>query len=413
MHTDTHRFERRVLLLMALVQFTNIWDFMIVMPLGPDFARALGVSTGHIGWIAGSYSISAAITGVLSARFLDRFDRRSVLLFNLTGLMLATLSMSLARNLPELIMVRMITGVFGGPSVASSLAVIADVFPEHRRGEAVGKVFGSFSIAAVLGVPIGLQFSQWFGWWSPFVAVSAVAALAIVTIRLLLPPMKKHLHHHGAAHPPLFKSLRRNTALLPACLLVASGYFATFLIIPNISAQVQENMGYPRAWLGLLYFTGGVVAFFSMRFTGRYADRIGYARTSLLATLGLGFVIFIWFYMETRLVPVVLLFVFFMICSSTRNVTSNALISKIPHPKERAGFMSLMSATQHLAAGSGSMCSTLLLKETVNHRLSGTDDIALISMALFMIVPWMMFIIEKIVKRRREDIVVEMEMREL
>src|SRR4051812_4770908 len=100
---DTARFERRVLLLMALVQFINIWDFMIVMPLGPDFARALGIGAEHIGWISGSYSISAAIVGVLSARFLDRFDRRSVLLYNLSGLTLATSAMMLAHTLPQLI----------------------------------------------------------------------------------------------------------------------------------------------------------------------------------------------------------------------------------------------------------------------------------------------------------------------
>ncbi|MDE3060253.1 MAG: hypothetical protein KGJ06_04520 [Pseudomonadota bacterium] len=40
--TDTLHFERHVLLLMGMVQFINIWDFMIVMPLGPDFARAAG-----------------------------------------------------------------------------------------------------------------------------------------------------------------------------------------------------------------------------------------------------------------------------------------------------------------------------------------------------------------------------------
>src|SRR5437016_2464590 len=131
---ETARFERRVLLLMALVQFINIWDFMIVMPLGPDFAAALGISAGHIGWISGSYSIAAAIAGVASARFLDRFDRRNVLLFSLAGLTVATFSMIMARSLGQLIATRMITGMFGGPLIAASLAVIADVFPEHRRG---------------------------------------------------------------------------------------------------------------------------------------------------------------------------------------------------------------------------------------------------------------------------------------
>jgi len=399
---NTRRFERRVLLLMALVQFTNIWDFMIVMPLGPDFARALGIDAGHIGWIAGSYSISAAITGIIIARFLDRFDRRSVLLFSLSGLMVTTLSMTMASTLTQLIAVRVVTGMFGGPVIAASLAVIADVFPENRRGEAMGKVFGSFSIASVIGVPLGLEIAQHFGWWAPFAAVSAVAAITVATIRLQLPPMRHHLDHRGAAAPPsLFSSLRHNAAVLPALVMTATGLFAAFLIIPNISAHVQQNMGYPRAWLGLLYFSGGAAAFFSMRITGMRSDRIGYAKTALYATIGLWVTLYIGFYAQIHAVPVLAVFVAFMVTMSTRNVTTNALISEIPKPQERAGFMSLVSAVQHLMSGAGAMCSTLLLKETADGRLAGMDHATLIAMASFGLSLWMMFRIEKIMEKHK------------
>jgi predicted MFS family arabinose efflux permease len=406
--SDTKRFERRVLLLMAMVQFINIWDFMIVMPLGPDFARALGISVGHIGWIAGSYSISAAIVGIIAARFLDRFDRRSVLLFNLTGLMIATFSMIMARNLTELIAVRVVTGMFGGQAIASSLAVIADVFPEQRRGEALGKVFGSFSIASVVGVPLGLEIAQLFGWQAPFIAISLVAAATIATMRLQLPPLRMHLKNRDPAHlPPLFADLLRDPAVPFACLLSASNFFAMFMLIPNISAHVQENMDYPRQWLGLLYFSGGAAAFFSMRLAGKYSDRAGYAKTALYATCGLWLTVYLWFYLQTRLIPIVGMFVVFMICSSTRNITSNALISRIPKPYERAGFMSLMSSVQHLMSGAGAMCGTLLLKETPAHRLAGMHKVALLAMVAFAVMPMMMFHIEKIVKQRKADTLVQ------
>jgi len=397
---DTKRFERRVLLLMAMVQFTNIWDFMIVMPLGPDFARSLNIDAGHIGWIAGSYSISAAITGLLIARYLDRFDRRSVLLFNLSGLMVTTLSMTMASTLTQLIAVRIITGIFGGPTIASSLAVIADVFPESRRGEAMGKVMGSFSIASVIGVPLGLEIARMFGWWAPFVVVSVFAAITVTTIRIYLPPMRHHLDRAGAAMPTLFTSLRHNAAVLPALIMTAAAMFASFLIIPNISAHVQQNMGYPRAWLGLLYFCGGSAAFFSMRYAGKQSDRIGYAKTALYALIGLWITLYIGFYAQIHAVPVLVVFVAFMITMSTRNVTSNALVSEIPRPQERAGFMSLISAAQHLMAGAGAMCSTFMLKGTADGRLAGMDKVTLIAMAGFGLSVWMMFKIEKVIDKR-------------
>jgi predicted MFS family arabinose efflux permease len=397
---DTKRFERRVLLLMALVQFTNILDFMIVMPLGPDFARSLGIDAGHIGWIAGSYSIAAAITGVAIARFLDRFDRRSVLLFSFSALAVTTMAMITAHTLSQLIAIRIITGVFGGPTIASSLAVIADVFPEQRRGEAMGKVLGSFSIASIIGVPLALEIARMWGWRSPFIAVSILAAITVLTIRVYLPPLRHHIELQKD-NRSVFYSLRHNRAMLPSFIMTATGLFASFLIIPNISAHVQENMGYPRAWLGLLYFCGGSAAFFSMRLAGKLSDRIGYGHTSLYATIGLAVILYVGFYAQIHTIPILLVFVGFMICMSTRNVTISALLSEIPAPQERAGFMSLNSAVQHLMSGVGSMCSTFLLVETPDGRLSGMDHVTLIAIVGFALSMWMMLWVEKIMEHHK------------
>lgn len=396
------RFERHVLLLMALVQFINIWDFMIVMPLGPDFARDLGIDAGHIGWIAGSYSIAAAVVGLISARFIDRFDRRSVLLFNITGLMVATMSMLLANNLFQLIATRALTGMFGGPAIAASLAVIADVFPEHRRGEAMGKVFGSFSIASVLGVPLGLEIASLFGWRMAFVAVSIVSIVALIAIRQWLPPMRHHLDNAPKHKPePIFKTLFHTPAMLMALMMTGAGMFASFLIIPNISAHVQQNMGYPRHMLGLLYFFGGAAAFFSMRFTGKQSDRIGYTKTAFFAVIGICITLYIWFYAAYPWMPVLASFTLFMIMMSTRNVTSNALLSRIPKPSERAGFMSINSSMQSLMSGIGATCGTLLLSETPDHHLAGVKSATLLAMAGFAISVLMMAMIEKSIRRRK------------
>ena len=73
------RAEQWLLLIVGAVQFVNILDFMMVMPLGPDFAKALDIPSSHLGQIAASYGISAALSGFAAATFLDRFDRRKAL----------------------------------------------------------------------------------------------------------------------------------------------------------------------------------------------------------------------------------------------------------------------------------------------------------------------------------------------
>jgi predicted MFS family arabinose efflux permease len=307
--------------------------------------------------------------------------------------------MVLARNLTDLILIRMVTGMFGGPMIATSLAIISDIFPPQRRGEALGKVFGSFSIASILGVPLALEIARQFGLWAPFMVISFVAALTLVAIFCLLPAMRHHLDKVGSSETNLFISLSHNPSSLPALLMTGTALFGAFLIIPNISAHVQQNMAYPREWLGFLYFCGGTAALITMRFVGKISDRIGYSLTAFCATVILYVAIFTGFYLQSRSVPVVVVFIMFMMSMSTRNVTTNALLSRIPKPNERAGFMSLISAMQHLMTGLGALCATFLLTETPDHKLAGMDHVALISMASFAISMVIMFRIEKILSK--------------
>src|SRR5688572_33450144 len=93
------RSERAIIFCVGAVQFVNILDFMIVMPLGPDFAKALGIPLSHLGYVGGSYTAAACVSGVAGAFFLDRFDRKKALGVSLAGLVLGTLAGAFARGL--------------------------------------------------------------------------------------------------------------------------------------------------------------------------------------------------------------------------------------------------------------------------------------------------------------------------
>ena len=71
--------ERTLLALLAGVQLVNVLDFMMVMPLGPDFAAALGIPLSRLGLVGGAYTAAAACAGLAGTLVLDRFDRRSAL----------------------------------------------------------------------------------------------------------------------------------------------------------------------------------------------------------------------------------------------------------------------------------------------------------------------------------------------
>ncbi len=119
--------ERRIIFLVGAVQFVNILDFMMVMPMGPDFGRALGISNAKLPMIGGAYTAAAAVSGIICALFLDRFDRRKALAVAMAGLALGTLAGAFAVDLPSLMTARIVAGVFGGPATSVALSIIADV----------------------------------------------------------------------------------------------------------------------------------------------------------------------------------------------------------------------------------------------------------------------------------------------
>src|SRR5687768_14271775 len=137
--------ERLIVLLIASFQLVNILDFMIVMPLGPQFSVELGIPEHYLGVVAGIYTLAGAIAGIAGSFFLDRFDRRKALAVSMFGLFCATALGGFSFNLESLLAARVMAGIFGGPATSLSLSVIADVIPVARRGRAMATVMMGFS----------------------------------------------------------------------------------------------------------------------------------------------------------------------------------------------------------------------------------------------------------------------------
>jgi predicted MFS family arabinose efflux permease len=368
------RSEGFMLLLVSAVQFVNILDFMIVMPLGPDFAKDLGIPLSRLGVVGGSYTAAAAVAGVLGSRFLDRFDRRSALAVSMFGLVLGTLCAGFARNLASLMLARVIAGAFGGPATSVALSVIADVVPTERRGRALGIVMGAFAAASVFGVPVSLELAQLGGWRLPFFAVAGMGIVVAGSAIVMMPPLRLHLANTDP-RSRIFTFLRDPTVMHSLC-ATFSVMMATFCVVPNLSAYLQTNRGYPREQLGALYLAGGSMSYVAMRIVGSQVDRLGATRVATFGTLLFVSVVAALFVYEPPGVPVILLFCALMTSMALRNVSLNTLSSRVPKPHERARFMSLQSAVQHVAAALGAVLSSALLEELPDKRLSGMATVA-------------------------------------
>ena len=380
--------ERKIVFLLAAVQFVNILDFMMVMPLGPDFAAALGIPTSRLGIVGGSYTAAAAIAGLISARFVDRFDRRRALTVAMLGLVAGTAGGAFAHSFAGLVATRIIAGMFGGPATSITLAILADAVPPERRGRAMGAVMGAFSAASVLGVPAGLELAQRGGWRMPFFAVAGLGLLVVLAVFTLMAPQRNHLGAGASrAAPRPLPEFLADTRVRLSYLATVTAFLGVFAVIPNLATYFQFNLGYPRDSLSTLYLCGGVVSFFAMRAAGVVVDRRGplaviWFGAGLLATLFLG-----GFVPAHTPIPVPVIFVGFMLGNSVRMVGLQTLTSKIPAPAERGRFMSIQSAVQHMASAVGAVIASAVLVDRPDHGLGGMERVALLGAALAVALP--------------------------
>ena len=388
---------------------------MMVLPLGPDFARALGIPNNRIGIIGGAYTAASFLSGLVGSLYLDRLDRRRALGLAMIGLVSATALGGLSLGFGTLVMARILAGLFGGPASSLALAIVVDHVAVERRGRAMGMVSGSFAAASVLGVPIGLKLSEWGGpddgWRAPFFAVSGLGFATIFFALRIMKPQRAHLAGMAAFDVKSRLSALRDIALRRTTMLGFTvtylSLFGNFLLIPNISAYLQFNLGYPRDDLSWLYLCGGFVSFFGMRYAGRLIDRHGAYRISFAAACALIAIYYLLFYDYRPVFPVLLLFTLFMTVNSARFVIVNTTTSKIPEAHERAGFMSLTTAVQNLGISMAAFVSSLILVQGDDGALEHMPRLTVVAILIAASIPFLIEKLEKRLYRNPENVIIE------
>ena len=394
--------ERLIIFLVGAIQFINVLDFMMVMPLGPSYARALGISTAHIGLIAGSYTAAAAVAGIVAARFLDRFDRRKALGIALFGLVIGTAAGAFAQGLTSLVCARAVAGAFGGPATSLSLSIIADVVPPARRGRAMGAVMGAFSVASVFGVYSALELATYGGWRLPFIVVAALGVVVVVLALWAMPPMRSHIVVASRSNGLRLSALLRDGTIRLALVMNGLVMLTAFLVVPNIAPHLLQNLGFPFTGLRWGYMIGGASSFLIMRVAGHAIDRYGAARVAGVGTAVMIGVLYFAFIAPGQIGfgGVMLVFVLFMAGMSVRNVSMSSLSTRVPRAEQRAGYMSLQSTAQHISSATGAFASSRLLHEAPGGRLAGISTVAAISAVLALGLPPMLAAIGKRVSAR-------------
>lgn len=359
-------------------------DFMIMMPLGPQLMRSLEINSQQFSLLVSAYTFSGAILSMMSAFILDRFDRKTALLFCFTGFTLGTLFCALSPTYELLLSARLVTGGFGGVLSALVLAIIGDVIPLERRGAAMGKVMAAFSAASVFGVPFGLYLASIYSWHYPFI-VLAVSGLILFPLMLFyIPNMRGHLLKKLDRPSPLkiMQNVFQNSNQQLALTFMVVLMLGQFTIIPFISPYTVSNMGFSEIELTYVYLLGGGLTFFSSPMIGRISDRYGKKKVftiSILLSL-----IPILLLTNLGISPmwlVLLISSFFFVVMGGRMIPATTLITSSVKPENRGSFMSVNSAVQQLASGFSAYLAGLIIVDLPDGTLGNYNYVGYIACA--------------------------------
>lgn len=374
--------ERLVLSILALVQFTHIMDFMIMMPLGSHLMRVFSISPAQFSHLVAAYGLSAGVFGFAGGFVLDRFERKHALLTLYSGFTLATLACALAPNYVFLLLARLCAGACGGVAGSVVTAMVGDLVPPARRGRAMGMVMAAFPLASVAGVPCGLWLAGLYEWHAPFFLLSGLSLLILLFALRVLP----HVHSHlSTAHPwTQMRAILTHRIHWRGFLLSAVLVFAGGCIIPFMAPSMVANVGLPEDSIFKIYLCGGIATFFSTFLIGRLSDRFD----KLYVLAGISVVAGITVFFLTRLKPgpiAITLTVTSMlfVSMSGRFSPTMAMISNAVEARFRGGFMSVNSAIQQLASGLANLTAGLLVTSDASGRLVGYPNVGYISLAAF------------------------------
>jgi len=368
-------YQKVVVGMLAFLQFAVILDFMLMAPLGAVIMPALSVTPAQFGTVVSAYAFAAGISGLLTAGFADRFDRKRLLLFFYIGFILGTLWCGLAQSFESLLLARIVTGLFGGVIGSVILAIATDLFPPQIRGRVMGFIQTAFAASQILGIPIGIYLSNQWNWHVPFLALVVLGVIGGLLIAVYMKPVADHLkvpQEHSA-----YNHLR-NTVIEPRYLMsfVSVLFLATggFMLMPFSSAFTVNNLGISLHDLPIIYLVTGIATIFVGPLVGKVADRFGPLRVFFMGTALTIVMVLIYTHLGVSTLAVVTVVnVVLFIGIFSRMIPFQSLMSQVPAQTQRGSFNAINASISQLAGGMASFVAGHIVQQGADGRLHHYD----------------------------------------
>ena len=248
-------------------------EYMIVGVL-PDIAHQYHDSLSTLGLLVTVFALVYAIFTPIITSLANRWRRHHVLLVLMVVFFIGNTWTALASNFISMLFSRVLTATVAGAIISIVLVMDSFVAPREKRASLVSWVFAGFSIASVIGIPIGTVISTTFSWHDSFWMISGLTIFVFVSLIWLVPK-----------DTPQFKStlskqftLLKDTRVLLGVVFIVTVCAADYTIYTYIRPLITNEMGFSNTWLNWLLFGMGIFFIIGNKFGGYIADNGGIHR---------------------------------------------------------------------------------------------------------------------------------------
>lgn len=261
-------FNLPVLILIASSFMLGMSEFIVVGIL-PDIAADLKISEVTVGNLVSLFAFVYAPVTPLGSALSARFPRFATHL-TLIGIFLAgNILCAFAPNYAVLVVARIMIALVSGTLVAVAMTYAADVTTDRFRTKFIAWVFSGFSIASVVGVPVGTWVANTFGWRWAFHMINVLTIVLIIGMVMVLP---RNSHIVKIGFLPQFR-LFFDRRIQLGVLDVVCGAAASYVFYTYLTPIMRDEVHVPEQYLSVGLVIFGAACLWSNLYGGKLADR--------------------------------------------------------------------------------------------------------------------------------------------
>lgn len=266
---DKERFFNLPVVILIASSFMLGMSEFIVVGILPDIAADLKISEVTVGNLVSLFAFVYAPVTPLGSALSARFPRFATHL-TLIGIFLAgNLLCAFAPNYAVLVVARIMIALVSGTLVAVAMTYVPDVTTDRFRTKFIAWVFSGFSIAFVVGVPVGTWVANTFGWRWAFHMINVLTIMLIVGMVVALP---RNSHIVKIGFLPQFR-LFFDRRIQLGVLTVVFGAAASYVFYTYLTPIMRDEVHVPEQYLSVGLVIFGAACLWSNLYGGKLADR--------------------------------------------------------------------------------------------------------------------------------------------